>query len=178
MNTTIIQAFQNLANTNPQWLSAIEQRPTGSQWIGERIPWQVLSVLPWEIVLPNRRYKGIFQPNCFYFHLSPLVAVDIGYENIRLLSDFKGDYSSIELHEGSHGKELVSKEIKHLIPTCEAWLIVGPDSNFEQHIVYTAYPGRIAASINKADNWDGTISQSSLDMVCLNGLPIAVKGIA
>lgn len=169
----IYEAFNNnLRNLRPEWLAAIEKRPTGSQWIGEKIHWQVLANLDWQFVPLSQKYKGIFQQDCLYYYLNSYIP--IGIENIRLLSDFDGDFSSIELREGAHGKELISSKVQPM-PTTEAWLIVGNLAT--EPIIYTAYPGRIAASIASVDMWDGSLSQAGLEMLVLSGKPIAVKGV-
>lgn len=168
----IYKAFNNLQNIRPEWLAAIEKRPTGSQWLGEKIHWQVLANLDWQFVPFCQQYKGIFNENCLYYRLDS--HVPIGMENIRFLSDFNGDFSSIELHEGAHGKELISSKVQPT-STTEAWLIVGNVTT--EPIIYTAYPGRIAASIAAVDMWDGSLSQTGLEMLVLSGKPIAVKGV-
>jgi len=54
-------------------------------------------------------------------------------KNIKLLSEFERDFSSIRIVENSHGLELVSEK----------------GSNYSPEIVWTAYPGRITSTVTR-----------------------------
>ena len=133
-------------------------------------------------MLYTDRINGLHLPQCVYYRYVKKHDIEIpgtglppdATENIKLLSEFD-DFSSIRIEEGAHGLELVSDEVQPR-KTEEAWLIVGPQtgSEYPPEIVWTAYPGRIAASVTKHKLWDGTLD--CLRAIASTKIPIAVKG--
>ena len=181
----IIEAFQLLEQTDPEWLNAIVNRPTGSQWGQTLNDWTDIANLPWQRLLITDRINGLHLPQCVYYHY--LKNHDIeqeqgltglhpdATENIKLLSEFD-DFSSIRIEEGAHGLELVSDEVQPR-KTEEAWLIIGPQrgKDYPPEIVWTAYPGRIASTVIRHPLWDGTLD--CLGEISRTKIPVAVKGI-
>ena len=54
----IVEAFQLLENTTPEWLEAILNRPTGSQWGRLLNHWVDIAELPWErLPVTDRRQR-------------------------------------------------------------------------------------------------------------------------
>jgi hypothetical protein len=180
MTDLILNAFTWTAEHRSAYLSAIEKRPSGSQWGGDGfMPWQQLATLPWQ-PLPKADYcQGLHLPSCDYFFLQDF---DLGgaTQAFRLLSDFE-DYSSIELRQGSHGAELVSHLVRP-VSTKEAWLILGQASYQDgqvvpnQKMVWAAYPGQMTASIKHIPKFDGSLP--SLVQAARQGVKIAVKGVS
>ena len=176
----IVEAFQLLENTNPEWLEAILNRPTGSQW-GQRLNhWTEIARLPWERLPVTDRITGLHLPQCIYCHhvrlpSDPIALHPNATENIKLLSEFDS-FNSIKIQKVAHGLELVSDEVQPH-KTEEAWLIIGPqkDNDYPPEIVWTAYPGRIAGTVTGHPLWDGTLN--CLGVIARTNIPIAVKGI-
>lgn len=172
-------AFEWTALHRPEYLKAIEKRPSGSQWgKGDRafIPWQKLAVLPWQMLPRDEHCQPIHLEQCFYFWVDG-EHIPSAFTNFRLLSEFN-DLSKVEVVTGSHGLELKSHEVSQR-PANIAWLILGvaKDSNGVIHegklIVWSAFPGELTVSLKHIPQFDGTIeSLMGLD------LPIAVKGVA
>jgi hypothetical protein len=181
----IVEAFQLLEETDPKWLQAIVNRPTGSQWGQTLKDWTDIANLPWQPLLITDRINGLHLPQCVYYHY--LKNHDIeqqqgltglhpdATENIKLLSEFD-DFSSIRIEEGAHGLELVSEEVQSH-KTEEAWLIIGPQrgKDYPPEIVWTAYPGRFAICAPAHKLWDGTLN--CLSAIVSTKIPVAVKGI-
>lgn len=177
----IVSAFQLLEEVNPQWLDAITNRPSGSQWGRVLKGWTEIANLRWERLSITERIDGLHLPQCIYFHYQKHAEDEdaIGLhpnatENIRLLSEFT-DFSSIRIEKGAHGLELVSDEVQPR-QTREAWLIIGPrqGEQYPPEIVWTAYPGRLAVSPVNHKLWDGTLN--CLGPLSRENIPIAVKG--
>jgi hypothetical protein len=181
----IVEAFQLLEETNPKWLEAIINRPTGSQW-GRRLnDWTDIANFPWQPLLITDRINGLHLPQCVYYHYFRNKDVEQeqeltglhpdATENIKLLSEFD-DFSSIRIEEGAHGLELVSDEVQPR-KTEEAWLVIGPQrgKDYPSEIVWTAYPGRIASTVIRHPLWDGTLD--CLSAIAHTKIPVAVKGI-
>lgn len=179
-NYNIFDVFQWTARNRPEYLAAIEKRPSGSQWGGNGyMPWQHLAALPWQ-QLPREQYQtGIHLRECDYFFVQNFPVLR-STQAFKLLADFTEDYTSVELRHGAHGFELVSHLVQP-IPTDEAWLILGPakDKNKElvpnQKTVWAAYPGSLTASIKHVPGFDGTLG--SLIEAARSGVAIAVKGV-
>jgi hypothetical protein len=180
----IVDAFRLLEETNPAWLRAIEDRPTGSQW-GRFMRWQEIANLKWQRLPSSQRILGLHKPECLYYHyqksdeegiaegLHPLAS-----ENIKLLSEFNS-FQSIYIHDGAHGLELMSEEVTKRA-TSEAWLIIGPAKDVQgqqsfDFIVWTAYPGKIAICPNAHPDWDGTLD--CLPKIAQSQIPVAIKGL-
>lgn len=179
----IVGAFQLLEEINPEWLEAIVNRPSGSQWGRSLKSWTEIANLRWERVPISDRIDGLHRPECVYFHYVKRDDEEdaIGLhpnatENIMLLSEFGGDFSSIYIGHGPHGLELRCDKIKPQ-KTREAWLIIGPreGEQFPPEIVWTAYPGRLAASVTTHPLWDNT--PDCLEAISRSKIPIAVKGV-
>lgn len=182
----IVEAFQLLEKVDPQWLQAIVNRPTGSQWGQVLRDWTDIANLPWEPLLLADRIDGLHLPQCVYYHYVKKHNIEkkFGFstlhldatENIKLLSEFDGDFSSIRIEEGAHGLELVSDQVQPR-KTEEAWLIIGPQrgKEYPPEIVWTAYPGRIASTVIRHPLWDGTLN--CLGAIARSKIPIAVKGV-
>lgn len=64
----IVEAFQLLEQTNPEWLKAIVNRPTGSQWGKVLQDWTDIANLPWQPLLITDRINGLHLPQCVYYH--------------------------------------------------------------------------------------------------------------
>ena len=179
----IVSAFQALEDSDPDWLQAIINRPAGSQWGRILESWSEIASLKWRRLALEERVDRLHLPQCIYYHHisteddSPPTGLDLrATENMKLLSEFEGDFSSIQLVDGAHGLELVS-ELVEPTPTREAWLIIGPKRGelYPPSVVWTAYPGRIAASVTKHKLWDGSLR--CLQQIGQDCLPIAVKGL-
>lgn len=177
----IYEAFEWTAKNRPEYLEAIEKRPSGSQWGGDGlIPWQELASLPWEQVRRENYAPGVHLNTCEYFYLNELDKFSPGAtQAFKLLSDFE-EYSTVKLQEGPHGWELVSQLVIPS-PTTEAWLILGPAKNeaketlANQKMVWSAFPGAITASIKHVEGFNGKIE--SLIKAANQGVAIAVKGL-
>lgn len=173
----IVRAFSLLEVTDRQWLRDIENRPTGSQW-GRFMPWQEIAALNWFKLPDSQKIPILHYPECDYYHVNSGLDPQ-ATENIKLLSEFT-DFNSIVIAKGAHKTpELISAEVEPR-STGEAWLIVGPqrDDNgalTSKRIVYTAYPGKIAACVHKHPLWDG--SYNCLGAIARSKVPIAVKGL-
>lgn len=176
----IVKAFELLEKTDPEWLQAIVNRPTGSQWGHSLIDWTEIAELPWKRLELTDRINGLHLPQCIYYHYIKQSSDTIGLhpdatENIKLLSEFD-DFSSIRIEEGAHGLELVSEEVQPR-KTEEAWLIIGPQrgNDYPPEIVWTAYPGRFASTVVRHPLWDGTLDR--LRAIARTQIPVAVKGM-
>jgi hypothetical protein len=177
-NPIIFDAFSWTAIHRPDYLKAIESRPTGSQWVGGVIPWQQLAAWDWQ-QLPLQEYRpGLHSEDCLYFSYRGF-QLNGSTQAFKLLSEFQ-DYSSVQLVQGAHGVELVS----HLVSrqyTCDAWLILGQAKTQDGQVVrdrlmvFAAYPGALTASIKRVPGFDGTLE--SLIQAANQGYAIAVKGL-
>lgn len=172
----IVKAFQRLEIADREWLKNIENRPTGSQW-GRFMPWQEIAGLPWEKMPDSDRIEGLHNPRCDYYHaqegLDPATV-----ENIKLLAEFE-NLAAVYIDRGPHGIELLSREVKPR-PTSEAWLIIGPprgteSDSIQDKIVWTAYPGKFAATVTMHPLWNG--DHHCLEAIARSNWPIAVKGL-
>lgn len=177
----IVSAFQLLEELNPKWLDAIVNRPSGSQWGRVLRGWSEIANLRWERLSMTDRITGLHLPQCIYYHYQKQAEDEDATglhpdatENIKLLSEFT-DFRSIRIEKGAHGLELASDEVQPR-QTREAWLIIGPrqGEQFPPEVVWTAYPGQIAASVTKHKLWDGTLN--CLGPISRDNIPIAVKG--
>lgn len=176
----IVDAFLLLEKTNPEWLEAIVNRPTGSQWGRPLKDWTEIAKLPWQRLEVTDRITGLHLPQCIYYHYVKQPDDPIGLhpdatENIKLLSEFDS-FNSIRIEKGAHGLELVSDEVQPR-KTEEAWLIIGPQrgNDYPPEIVWTAYPGRFAICAPQHKLWDGTLN--CLGTIARTNIPVAVKGI-
>lgn len=172
----IFSAFELLEQMNREWLDGIVNKQNGSQW-GERLKsWTEIATLPWRR-LPSAELIEGMNPQCDYYHcISGLFAN--ATENIRLLSEFNGDFSSIQIKQGPYGVDLVSDEVQPR-KTRQAWLILGPRQNStgcKPEIVWTAYPGQFAICASAHSLWDGT--PGCLKSLNDSGIPVAVKANA
>jgi hypothetical protein len=160
------------------YLEAIENRKTGSHW-GRSVPWKELADLPWQKLDEDEYLDGVHLKNCQYYFLDESDTqrhLPFARQNFRLLSSFnESDLDSVELREGSHGAELVSKLVSEQIPNT-AWLILG-QARYEDKqeadalMVWSAFPGELTASIKHVAGFDGTVGS-----LLRSNLPIAVKG--
>ena len=207
-NPLIVAAFQRLKQHNPDYLEAIELRPTGSQWRRwkcdpkkaspnlemlrqptskqwrrwccrweRRATWEELAALPWQMLPSSERVEGVHRIECMYYRCTSGLDAT-ATEHIKLLSEFD-NFDDIYIHEGPHGVELLSHLVEETY-TEEAWLILGPlslasDSESNDLIVYTAYPGRMACTVTHHPLWDGTAT--CLPAIAKTNIPIAVKGV-
>lgn len=179
----IIDAFLLLEKTDPEWLQAIVNRPTGSQWGQTLKDWTDIVNLPWQPLLITDQINGLHLPQCVYYHYVKKHDIEVpgtglhpdATENIKLLSEFDS-FDSIRIEKGAHGLELVSDEVRPR-KTEEAWLIIGPQrgKDYPPEIVWTAYPGQIASTVIRHPLWDGTLN--CLGAIARTKIPVAVKGI-
>lgn len=172
----IFSAFDLLQQINPTWLDGIINKQNGSQW-GERLKgWTEIATLPWKR-LPSAELIEGMNPQCSYYHCTSGLFAN-ATENIRLLSEFGGDFSSIQIKQGTYGVDLVSDLVQPR-RTRQAWLILGPrqgSAGCKPEIVWTAYPGQFAICASAHKLWDGTLD--CLELLSTSGVPIAVKANA
>lgn len=157
--------------------SAIVRRPFGSQWI-KGVTGSGIVQLPWRKLPLDEYQENLHFSDCEYFHC----ASDriLGYEKMRLLSEVD-DLEAVKLEEGIHGVELRHPNIDSIC-TKEAWLIIGNAVTLKGEwipsctgkVVWTAYPGRMAISIKRIPEFDGTLQSL---IAVRDKYPIAVKGV-
>lgn len=158
-----------------------DHKPTNWQSMGRVLKhWKEIAELPWERLEVADHITGLHLPQCIYYHHRKLAGSTIDLdsnatENIKLLSEFES-FSSIRIEKGVHGLELISDEVQPR-KTEEAWLIIGPPqgSKYPPEIVWTAYPGRISATVIRHPLWDRTLN--CLGSIARTNIPVAVKGV-
>jgi len=144
-------AFEYLERVNAyRYKTFFRQRPAGSQWgIIPPSP-NAWAVLDWVEVPASELPAGTTMPGCRYFRTTlPLMICD-AVEQIGLSTEIPHDKIFL-VKGGSHGPYLATLEELPKKPATEAWLVMRPagkeDSTF---VPWTAFPGRIAATIPPA----------------------------
>lgn len=136
----------------------IGERKTGSKW-GENLTEKKLVGLPW------KKYKGPSIPGVMIPIADYYVLKDASKhfpnakQRVETLEDAEKKGYELKVQTGSHGKEIVSPDVKES-PIMEAWLIVGPAEDEKgkeisgKKMIWTLFPGILTGTDPK---WDGKI---------------------
>jgi hypothetical protein len=181
----INSAFEWVEENNPEYLNAIANRKSGSQW-GGGFNWREIVDCYWQI--DEREIPLVHQPSCTYLNLNLFQyrhpSFLDGYENIRLLSSLsREELNLVQLCEGGHGLELRAEFVEPRKAKV-VQLIIGnaykDGEKVEGHkMPWACYPGQLTASIKhipQSWNWNGTL----LDLWAISrekSIPFAVKGV-
>lgn len=144
-------------------------RDRGSTWsLSEKeflsLPFEEKTDLPEIVTSPGCRYLQCTLPE-YIKAFSGILDIEFLKE-----SGVSFDYfaSHVLLQEGKHGAELITT-ISNSTQANQSWCILGICQ--EEQVIYTAYPGKLTASIKK---FSGKSAEELIAMAW-NGVPFAIK---